>query len=206
MPSLDGILLCIGELERSGQVVIAIAVLSGLVKRCVAAAHRPIFASGAGRSDEGVQAVSACAMAGCGFCRRGGGVLLVNARAPLGYAVITAQTPSYLTARYDTSRKTGCTPLEFACMQVSPTVPSSWVTTCALCAPNTTVSQRTLGAATQPDSRSRNAQVKLAGLFALYTDNTIEQKAALVHALQALPAVGGGARVGRMRAQVQVLN
>ena len=135
-----------------------------------------------------------------------GGVLLVNAQAPLGYAVITAQTPSYLTARYDTSRKTGCTPLEFACMQVSPTVPSSWVTTCALCAPNTTVSQRTLGAATQPDSRSRNAQVKLAGLFALYTDNTIEQKAALVHALQALPAVGGGARVGRMRAQVQVLN
>ena len=50
MPSLDGLLLCIGELERSGQVVIAIAVLSGCLKRCVTAARRPIFARGARRA------------------------------------------------------------------------------------------------------------------------------------------------------------
>lgn len=43
MPSLDGLMLCIGELERSGQVVIAIAVLNGCLKRCVAAAHRPLL-------------------------------------------------------------------------------------------------------------------------------------------------------------------
>lgn len=68
---------------------------------------------------------------------------------------------------------------------------------CALCA-DFDVSM------THADSRRPHAQVKLAALFALYTDNTIEQKAALVQALQALPAVGGGARVGKMRAQVQV--
>ncbi|KAJ1487084.1 hypothetical protein T484DRAFT_1787637 [Baffinella frigidus] len=110
MPSLDGLMLCIGELERSGQVVIAIAVLNGCLKR-----------GGAGGSSL--------------------------------YFRLRSDIPPFVCSDPDVS----------------------------------------------------DGSVKLAALFALYTDNTIEQKAALVQALQALPAVGGGARVGKMRAQVQIL-